>query len=377
VALAFQPARRRANQLADRLVYGRRAVPYEALAEFNEELRHTGLMTELLPRTAEAVARVFGAEQVRVWIELSGRPSTVAGWPSTDEHPTGPHEELVRVVHDGEQLGGLGVTMRRGRPLRAAELRLLDDFATQLGAAFRAVQLEQELADRVELLRQQSAALAESRRRLLSAQSEESRRFEQAIADQVLPFVTPVPDRLRTLAAETAATGQWPGPQVDRLVDEANSGLEALRALTRGVFPAQLTRRGLATTLAGHLERTGVPHTLELHEGATERFRPEIESAAYFCAVELVRHLDGPVALSVAVQEETLVVTLSSGTRVGLERDTRHLVDRVEALGGALSIRSGEDGTQCSLRLPLTSAGSAASAGSAVEQLDEPVGAEV
>ena len=81
VAVAFQPARRRATQLADRLVYGDRAAPYEALAGFTEELRHSGSPAELLPRTAEAVGRVFGADRVRVWIELAEQPPTAAEWP--------------------------------------------------------------------------------------------------------------------------------------------------------------------------------------------------------------------------------------------------------------------------------------------------------
>src|SRR5207237_5903336 len=38
LALAFQPARSRAQRFADRLVYGERAAPYEVLSEFSERL---------------------------------------------------------------------------------------------------------------------------------------------------------------------------------------------------------------------------------------------------------------------------------------------------------------------------------------------------
>jgi hypothetical protein len=38
VALAFQPLRRRLRRMADRVVYGRRADPYEALARFGRSL---------------------------------------------------------------------------------------------------------------------------------------------------------------------------------------------------------------------------------------------------------------------------------------------------------------------------------------------------
>ena len=49
------------------------------------------------------------------------------------------------------------MTTPRGRPLRRAEVRLLEDLAAQLGPAFRAVQLERELAERVHLLGRQGA----------------------------------------------------------------------------------------------------------------------------------------------------------------------------------------------------------------------------
>jgi hypothetical protein len=56
VALAFQPVRRRAQRFADRLVYGKRATPYEVLSEFSERLGNAYANEELLPRMARALA---------------------------------------------------------------------------------------------------------------------------------------------------------------------------------------------------------------------------------------------------------------------------------------------------------------------------------
>lgn len=375
VALAFQPARRRTTQLADRLVYGVRAAPYEALAAFTDELKHSGSLSELLPRTAEAVGRVFGAESVRVWIELGEHAPTVAEWPAAPTAHPRAEQELMPVVDGGDQLGGLAVTMPRGRELRRPERRLLDDFATQLGAAFRTVKLEQELAARVELLARQGVELAESHARLRSTQSEERQRFETAIAEQVLPAVKAMPDRLNSLDETVAATGRWPDAEVDQLIADTNRSLEALRTLTRGVFPAQLTRRGLATALSTQLEQTALPYTLDLQLEASTRFRPEVESAAYFCTVELLRHFKGSVRVSLGGGHHELVMTVSGDARL-LGRDVRHLLDRLEALGGSLSLTQPEEAThqtttQCTLRVPL------ASPAAAVEQLQQPVGAEV
>ena len=61
VALAFQPARSRAQRFADRLVYGKRAAPYEVLSEFSERLGNAYANEELLPRMARALAGGTGA----------------------------------------------------------------------------------------------------------------------------------------------------------------------------------------------------------------------------------------------------------------------------------------------------------------------------
>ncbi|HEV2929595.1 MAG TPA: hypothetical protein VGW74_12950, partial [Propionibacteriaceae bacterium] len=61
VALAFQPLRRRLRRMADRVVYGRRADPYEALARFSRSVAALAANTAVLPRFAEALAGATGA----------------------------------------------------------------------------------------------------------------------------------------------------------------------------------------------------------------------------------------------------------------------------------------------------------------------------
>src|SRR5204862_1884710 len=55
VAVLFQPVRNRARRLADRIVYGRRATPYEVLSEFSERLADAYSTDDVLPRMAELV----------------------------------------------------------------------------------------------------------------------------------------------------------------------------------------------------------------------------------------------------------------------------------------------------------------------------------
>jgi hypothetical protein len=145
VALAFQPLRRRVTAMADRLVYGAQAVPYVALADFSEELRHGSSVTDLLPRVAEATGRTVGADRVLVWVEQQDAEPLAAVWPAAAADPARGQAPDGRegavtfpVTDDGEVLGGLTVEMTPGRGLRPAETRLLTTFAAQLSAAWSA-----------------------------------------------------------------------------------------------------------------------------------------------------------------------------------------------------------------------------------------------
>src|SRR5437870_442101 len=66
IAVAFQPLRDRLQRLANRLVYGYRASPYEVMAAFSRRLGEAMSVDEVLPRIAEAAWRGLGAAQARV-----------------------------------------------------------------------------------------------------------------------------------------------------------------------------------------------------------------------------------------------------------------------------------------------------------------------
>ncbi|HSJ19394.1 MAG TPA: hypothetical protein VK964_02370 [Nocardioidaceae bacterium] len=353
VALAFQPLRRRVNRLADRLVYGAQAAPYEALAEFSDELGRSGRVTQLLPRVAEAAGRAVGARHAEVWVDVPGHAPSSASWPS----PTPAALDVVVPVTaegDAELLGGLGVEMPPGRGLRPSESALLGDFAAELAKAFQGVRLEAELASQVDLLDRRSEELAISSRRLVSAEAAERSRFESAIAREVLPHLETMPEELAMLASRSAA-GQWPREEVELLLVRTNGALDSLRTLTRGVFPAQLARRGLATALTTHVQTAERPSELVLDESVRERrFPPKVESAGYFCAVELLRSLEGRVQLTLTAYGQMLSLVAVARSEGLL--DPELLRDRAEAVGGTLRTTRTEDTLRVVVELPVPSA---------------------
>ena len=72
VALAFQPLRRRVLAVADRLAYGDRAAPYDALADFSGRIGRTPATDELLPTIAAASGEAVHAQRAVVRLEGEG-----------------------------------------------------------------------------------------------------------------------------------------------------------------------------------------------------------------------------------------------------------------------------------------------------------------
>ena len=345
VALAFQPLRRRVLRLADRLVYGQRAAPYEALADFSGRLARSLDPPELLPAMAEAVAGVVGAAHVRVSADT---PDLSATWPRPFERAP---DADVEVRDRSGVLGRIAVVMPPGRRLRPSERRLLDDVAAQAALALRNLALEAELRAQVRRVGEQAVMLEASRRRLLAARDEERRRTAAVIDREVIRHLRPIPDAVGGLdLADRPATEE----ALRRSEDGADRALDALREVTRGVYPALLTHRGPAPALRGYAGRTGRSGALTIGadlDGA--RFGERAESAAYFCAVALLADADA-LEISTAAGRLVLLARLESGP-------DETVVDRVGAAGGTIS-RSLDSAGAAIVRIELPAQPLAASA---------------
>lgn len=351
VAMGFQPLRRGVLGLADRLAYGTRAAPYDALATFSRGLGERPAADLLLPCVAEAAGRAVSARGVTVGLELDTGVALTGRWSegtSAGEPPAGPGAvHQVDVTDQGGRLGSICVTMPPGRDLRQHEQRLLVDLADQTAIAFRNARMEAELASHVEELDRQTAELGASYRRLLEAGDAERRRLEAAISRDVLPLLTALPptlDRLR------AGEDNGSAPEtLDRLVATATTALESLRDLTRGICPALLGRAGLGPALSSCLMRAGRPVPLEVDESVGgRRFPARIEAAVYYCCTEAVAEAVAATHVTVTVADGDLVLTVAGADPGPVTRQA--MVDRVEALRGSLAV---DEGPVLRVRFPL------------------------
>jgi class 3 adenylate cyclase len=152
IAVAFQPARERSRRLANRLVYGERASPYEVLSEFSRGMAAASTDDSLL-QMARLVVEATGADQATVWLRLGEQLQPQARWPATGLPPQPItvdgrrlEEALVDiqagsrsfpVAHGEELLGALTVTASPREPLTPASEKLIADLAAQTGLGLR------------------------------------------------------------------------------------------------------------------------------------------------------------------------------------------------------------------------------------------------
>ncbi len=334
VAIAFQPLRRGAIRLANRIAYGARAEPYEALSDFSRRLADTPTSSELLPAVAEAAGRALAARRVAVTCRVADSDVVWDGPSRGDLSGESTASHVVPVRSGSQVLGSIRVDLLETRPLRPADERLLTALADQASVAFRNTALETQLEEHVAELDRTTRELVESRARILEAEVVARRELEEAISREVLPRLVALPDQLREarLAVQAGATNG-----LDELVTDTNSALEQLRELTRGVFPTQLSRVGIVPALRSYLVRADPAPTLHVDDATVARRFPErVETAVYFCCVGAVRL--GAVTMTLRVVGAELVVELRGPDA---DEDLQPVVDRVEAAGGSLSLTQG------------------------------------
>jgi GAF domain-containing protein len=352
VALAFQPLRGAVVRLADQLAFGSASAPYEALADLSRRLGDKPDPATLLPTVARAAANAVSAGRAVVSLHVQSGPDLTALWPTTEADDQVESQMTIPIVDHEERLGSMTIEMAAGRRLRPHDQRLLADLADQAAMAFRNARLTADLSAQVQQLSRQTDELNLSRARLISAGDAERRRVERAIAGEVIPHLSPLPDRLRELSrfdsdGPTALRTEHLAP----LLASTNTALRSLREITRGVFPAQLARSGLQTALGSLLARPDRTGRLTVDESAAGlRFGSRVEAAAYFCVAEATQAFPDPVSVVLWVDGDQLHLSMSGTESGGLSLS--HMRDRVDAAGGSVSATNRDGRTIVDIRAP-------------------------
>ncbi len=357
VAIAFQPVRRWGQRVANRLVYGRRATPYEVLSEFSDRLSEAYADEDLLPRMARILAEGTGSARADVWLRSGSVLRPAARFPA-DASPRGDVDvgaipaEIRPVTHQGELLGGLSIEKRPGEALTPTEDKLIDDLASQAGLVLRNASLIHDLRA--------------SRQRLVAAQDDERRRIERNLHDGAQ-------QQLVALSVKAGLAQRFARKEPERaeamlgeIQADTNDALENLRDLARGIYPPLLADQGLAAALDAQARKAALPVTVEA--GGIGRFPQEIEGTVYFCTLEAlnnvakyadasratVRLANGADVVSFEVEDDGHGFDpQATGYGTGLQG----IADRIAALGGSLDVRSSPgNGTTIAGSLPVSEA---------------------
>src|SRR5258708_36836563 len=268
VAVGSQPVRERLQRLANRLIYGKRATPYEVLSEFSERVAETYGGEEVLPRMARVLQEGTGAESATVWLRGAGRlapaathPESIGGYePRTRTDGALPDTQgasrAVAVRHRDELLGALTVTKRHGEALTPIEEKLLGDLAHQAGLVLKNFGLTADLQARLQELRA-------SRQRLVAAQDEERRRLERNLHDGAQQNLVALKVKLGLVEMMTAKDPRKAKEMLSVLKADADEALETLRDLARGIYPPLLAAQWLTSALRSQALKATLPVTVE------------------------------------------------------------------------------------------------------------------
>ena len=360
VAVAFQPVQQRAQRLANHLVYGDRATPYEVLSDFTDRVGGSYDAAELLPTMARTVAEGVGAARSDVWLATGRGLVRETTWPGAAAERDGlvadgdldqlEGDRVVPVRHQGELLGAISVTKPPGEPLTPVESKLLDDVAAQAGLVLRNVRLIEDLRS--------------SRERLVTTQDEERRRLERNLHDGAQQRLVAVALMIRTARAQLGADDAGVGPALDQAADQLQNAITELRELARGIHPVILTERGLCPAVTSLAERSPVPVVVEC--ASSGRFPPAVEASLYFAAAEALTNVAKyahATQVELQVTRDARSVTLEvRDDGIGGADDTqgsglRGLVDRLAVVGGTVAVHSPPGGgTAVTCTVPISAA---------------------
>jgi two-component system NarL family sensor kinase len=350
-AALFQPQRLRVQHSVDRLFFGARARPYDALTRLGRRLEHAPEPQTTLYGVVDTVADAMRVPYTSIEFAMADSTVTAA------EHGilTG---EPVRfpMIYQDETIGHLAVSRRGpGEEFSAADLRLLADLARQAGVAAHAAQV--------------TTALQQARLGLVTAREEERRRLRRDLHDGLGPALAGV---TLGLHATQATIGTDPKRATAMLADietQVEDAVRDIRRLVYGLRPPALDEYGLcralqqqATKIEGEPGTTALAITIVAPADGLGALPAAVEVAAYRIATEAMTNVshhahartchvrltrDGALQLDILDDGQGLPTDAPAGVGITAMRE------RAAELGGHLSITSTDTGTHISARLPI------------------------
>jgi signal transduction histidine kinase len=217
------------------------------------------------------------------------------------------------------------------------------------------VEAEQFEAPREELdrLRVEVEALRASRERLVAAADADRRSIERDLHDGVHQLFVALAVNLQLLEQALDVDVAAARGLLEDMGGDVQRGLDETVLLAQRIYPAMLGAGGLAAILRAAAVDAGVAASVDVAAGTDHP--PEVEMTVYLCWLATLARATRETRVTISVREgEDALAFEVAGIAGGSDADLDRVRDRVEALGGQLTIRPGRDGrTRAAGSLPL------------------------
>jgi two-component system, NarL family, sensor kinase len=334
--LVALPLRDVLQRAVNRLVYGLRDDPYQALVRLGEavEVAASGDLLADVTASIRAALRLSLVE-----VRVDGATMAASG------RSSGGVREKFALVFAGETIGDL-ITETEA-PFTTSERHLISGLLGHVAAAGHALRLERDLRH--------------SRQRIVGAAEDERRRLRRDLHDGLGPALAGVVLGLHRVRGRIT-TDTIAAEQLDTLTHQTQAAVADVRHLVYGLRPPALDELGLVGALTEQARSLG---TIQVHGPAEELQLPAaVEVAAYRIAMEAmtntIRHAQAArTVVRIAAVDHALQIEIADdGTglpdayRAGV--GITSMRERATELGGSCHIGPGDPrGTLVRATLPL------------------------
>lgn len=355
IAVLFQPLRERLQRAVNRLIYGERDDPIEALSRLGKQMEVALPSDQVLPALVKTIAQTLRLPFVG--ITQKGQPDISFG--QKTENPV-----AFPFTFQGETIGVLLASPRNpGDNFTPGEMRLLQNLARQAGAAVRNAQL--------------TADLQRSRQTLVTAREDERHRLRRDLHDGIGPTMAGLTLKLDA-AKDLVSSGLESGKKeeleeavqlLSELKIQTQETVRNIRDIVHTLRPPSLDVLGLIPALQAHVGQVAIPNRLKIqmrtspHPLDFPRCSAAVEVAAYRIVLEAVTNVihhaqAGNCEVSLVLGNGNLKMEIRDDG-VGLPKARSHGIgldsmrERAEELGGRFELSSSPQGTRVCAEIPV------------------------
>ena len=358
VAVLFQPLREWLQRRVNKLIYGERDDPIEALSRLGKQMELALSSDQVLPMLVKTIAQTL--KLPFVGITLKGKKDISFG------QETG-NPVAFPFIFQGETTGVLFASPRgSGESFTLAETRLLQNLARQAGAAVRNAQL--------------TADLQRSRQTLVTAREEERHRLRRDLHDGIGPTMAGL--TLKLDAAKDLVSSGLESEKKEELEEavqllgelkiQTQETVQSIRHIVHTLRPPSLDVLGLVPALQAHFGQVGTPRSLDIqmttipHSTDFPYLSAAVEVAVYRIVLEAVTNVinhaqAGLCEVSLILEKGNLKMEIKDDG-IGLPKTYNQGIgldsmrERAEELGGHLELFSSPQGTRVCAEIPVAPA---------------------